>query len=186
MRSLATLFLVLLLFATLASAQTPTAGNVFFGYSYDNTNFSSIGRANLNGWEGSLEGKIFPAVGIVADFTGHYGSQNFVNPSNTCAIGVVCPPLSLSSHLYEALFGPRFSVSFGKFRPFTDFEFGVGHVNTNTRESQTCFVNAIGGGLDYRIIRPIAWRFQGDIGWTHFYDAYQTNVRLSTGIVVRF
>ncbi len=34
------------LFAGLASAQIPTSGNVFFGYSYYNTDLSSIDRAN--------------------------------------------------------------------------------------------------------------------------------------------
>ncbi len=29
---------------------------------------------NLNGWNGSLEGKIFPFVGLVADLSGYYGS----------------------------------------------------------------------------------------------------------------
>ncbi len=48
----------------MANAQIPTSGNVFFGYSYYNTNLSSIDRANTNGWEASVEGKIFPWVGI--------------------------------------------------------------------------------------------------------------------------
>lgn len=92
----------------------------------------------------------------------------------------------MNLRIYQALFGPRFSASFGKFHPFAEFEFGVGHVNTNIPGSQTCFSNAVGAGLDYRIVRPIAWRFQGNVLWTHFFDAYQTNVRLSTGIVLRF
>jgi hypothetical protein len=67
----------MLFFAGLASAQIPTSGNVFFGYSYYNTDLSSIDRANTNGWEASVEGKIIPWVGIVADFDSHYGSQDF-------------------------------------------------------------------------------------------------------------
>ena len=62
-------FFVLLLFAGLASAQVPTSGNVFFGYSYENTSSSALGfgnssRANLNGWEATVEGK-FPAEEVV-------------------------------------------------------------------------------------------------------------------------
>ena len=45
---------------------------------------------------------------------------------------------------------------------------------------------ALGGGVDYRILRPVAWRFQGDYVSTHFFSAQQNNVRLSTGIVFRF
>ena len=61
---------VLFLFAGLANAQLP-GGNVFFGYSYENTNSSTLdlnaSRANLNGWEASFEGKLLPWVGLVAD-----------------------------------------------------------------------------------------------------------------------
>ena len=185
MGRIAAILFSLFLFATLASAQVPASGNVFFGYSYYNTNLSNISRSNLNGWEGSLEGKILPAVGIVADLSGHYGSQNSVNPANTCAIGVICSPLNVSTHIYEAMFGPRFSASLGKVRPFAEFEVGVGHIN-NGLTSDTAFATAVGGGLDYRIIRPIAWRFQGDYVSTHFFSTYQSNIRLSTGIVVRF
>jgi len=77
MRKVAILAFLMLVFAGFASAQIPTSGNIFFGYSYYNTDLSSLDRANTNGWEGSLEGKVLPFVGIVADFDGHYGSQNF-------------------------------------------------------------------------------------------------------------
>ena len=78
------LFSVVFLFATFASAQVPTSGNVFFGYSYYNTDLSSIDRANTNGYEATVEGKIFPFIGIVADFSDHYGSQNF--PVGACPV----------------------------------------------------------------------------------------------------
>jgi len=73
-------------FAALASAQIPTSGNLFAGYSYYNTNFGAQ-RQSLNGWEGSLEGKPFPVpfLGVVADFSANYGSAKFVNPAATCA-----------------------------------------------------------------------------------------------------
>src|SRR6202051_3443833 len=81
---------VSLIFSAAASAQVPTSGNVFFGYSYYNTQLSSTNRTNLNGWEGSLEGKVLPFVGLVVDFSDHYGSEDVPNPAGTCAIGVVC------------------------------------------------------------------------------------------------
>src|ERR1700721_4053193 len=79
MRKIAFILFTLLTFAGLASGQIPTQGNVFFGYSFYNTDLSSIDRANTNGWEASVEGKVFPFIGIVADFDSHYGSQNFPN-----------------------------------------------------------------------------------------------------------
>ena len=171
------------LFAGLAAAQIPTGGNVYFGYTYYNTNLS-ISRGNLNGWEGSFEGKLFPLLGFVGDITGHYGSQQF--PILCPVVVVPCTPPSVNTHIYEAMFGPRLSVPVGKFRPFGEFEVGVGHVNTNGFGSDTSFATAVGGGLDYKIVRPIAWRFQADYVRTRFFNRAENNVRLSTGIVFRF
>ena len=179
-----------LLFAGLAAAQIPTGGNVFFGYTYYNTKLS-VSNGSLNGWEASLEGKLFPLLGIVADVTGHYGTQQFSEPI-ACPVGVTaCGPGigSASAHIYQAMFGPRLSVPVGKFRPFAEFEIGVGHVN-NTNAfgfgSDTSFATAVGGGVDYKIVRPIAWRFQGDYVRTKFFSQTDNNLRLSTGIVFRF
>src|SRR5437660_12241126 len=95
MRKTGFIVFALFLFAGLSSAQIPTSGNVFFGYSYYNTNLSSIDRANTNGWELSVEGKVIPWVGIVADFDSHYGSQNFSSCVGTL-IGTDCFPFNAS------------------------------------------------------------------------------------------
>jgi opacity protein-like surface antigen len=182
-----------------AQAQVPTSGNVFVGYSYfsaDATNtVSSLNRQGLNGWEASFEGKVFPFVGIVGDFGGNYGSQNLPIAVGTCAIGVVCPPLTASTHVETFLFGPRVSASIGKFRPFGEVLFGAGHIRINETSplpdnfitpTDTSFATAIGGGLDYKVIRLIAVRFQGDYVQTRFFGATQNNLRISTGMVFRF
>ncbi len=107
MRRIGLLSFVLLLFAGLASAQVP-GGNVFFGYSYYNTDLSSLGRANTNGWEASVEGKLVPFLGIVADFDSHYGSQNFITSCVT-PVGVgggSCSSVSANVTEYNFLFGP--------------------------------------------------------------------------------
>jgi hypothetical protein len=124
----------------------------------------------------------------VADFSSHYGSENF-------PIVIVCPvsipncgPSTFSADVTEHnyLFGPRVSVSVGKLRPFGEALFGAGHVNANTGGSDTSFATALGGGLDYRLVRLIAWRFQGDYVQTRFFGTHQNNLRISTGIVIRF
>jgi hypothetical protein len=191
MRKIGIILFVPLLFAGLASAQVPTSGNVFFGYSYENTSSSALDfanstRANLNGWEAEVEGKVFPWVGFVADVAGHYGSQNY-----PFEVGGVVTQGNIHAHEITAMFGPRVSVGVKKFRPFAEALFGVGHVTTTLannfgQTSDTSFATAIGGGLDYRIIRPIAWRFQGDYVQTRFFGGTQNDVRLSTGIVLRF
>lgn len=59
-------------------------------------------------------------------------------------------------------------------------------MTTNAVGSKTSFATALGSGLDYRLMRVIAWRFQGDYARTRFFGTSQSNVRLSTGIVFRF
>jgi opacity protein-like surface antigen len=173
-----------LLFAGLAAAQAP-GGNVFFGYSYYNTDLSSIDRANTNGWEASVEGKVVPFLGFVADVDSHYGSQNFPAACPGGGSGCLTSNADVTEHNF--LFGPRVSFSIGKFRPFVEGLFGGAHVDTdNGAGSDTSFAAALGGGLDYKIIKPLAWRFQGDYVQTRFFGTTQDNVRLSTGIVFRF
>jgi hypothetical protein len=184
-RTLALIALSFLAFASLAAAQVPS-GNVFFGYSYYHTDLSSIDSANTNGWEASVEGKVIPLLGFVADFDAHYGSQNFPSCVSS-GFGGACGGYSADVTEHNYLFGPRVSFSVAKFRPFAEALFGVGHVDVNNGVgSDTSFATAIGGGLDYKLIRPVAWRFQGDYVQTRFFSTTQNNVRISTGLVLRF
>ncbi len=199
MHRIVLLLSLLLVLAALASAQVPTSGNVFFGYSYYNTNLSGANeccallndRQNTNGFEASFEGKIVPSLGIVADFDGHYGSQSVIFP--VCPVvgcvpqpcpNCVVPNGDFSEHNF--LFGPRVSFPAGRFRPFGEFLVGVAHANANGIGTDNSFATAVGGGIDYRIIRPIAWRLQGDYVHTSLFGGPQNNVRISTGIVLRF
>jgi opacity protein-like surface antigen len=192
MRKILVAVFMVLSFAGLATAQAPTSGNVFFGYSYYNSKLA-VDRASLNGWEGSLEGKVFPHVGIVADFSGHYGSQDFpICP--VVPVGGGCATTSASTHELNVMFGPRVSFSVGRWTPFGQGLFGVAHISSNGFGSDTSFAMTLGGGLDYRIVKPVAWRFQLDYMRTQLtLAAYgfsnglaQNNFRFSTGIVLRF
>jgi len=173
------ILLSLFLLTSLAAAQVPK-GNIFFGYSYVTADLNTNDRSNLNGWEGSLEGKVLPFVGIVADFSGHYGSNNF--PSGTTII-------SVDGREHNFMFGPRVSAPIGKFRPFVHALLGAGHVSVSApgfSASDTSLATAIGGGLDYHLAPALAWRFQGDYLQTRFFGNTQNNARLSTGIVLNF
>src|SRR5580698_9473693 len=146
----ASIAIALFLFTALANAQIPTSGNIFFGYSFENTGstaLDNITRANLQGWEGSLEGKLVPFLGIVTDFSGHYGTQTFTDLTPNGPLTV-----SLTGHEYEVLFGPRVSVPVGKFTPFGEVLVGVAHMNPSSAgsglPSDTSFATAFGGGLD--------------------------------------
>lgn len=164
MRALITIALALLMLSAAASAQIPTKGDIFFGYSYNRADFNGAGHSNLNGWEWSLDGKVAPWIGIVADISGHYGSGDSV---------------------HNVIFGPRVSVPAGKITPFAHVLFGFGHFSAGSA-SDTSFSDALGGGIDYRLIRGIGWRFQGDLLQTRFFSNTQNDFRFSTGIVVHF
>ena len=180
--------------AGIAGAQAPTSGNVYFGYAYTNTDLApsntylAPSRGGLNGWQGTLEGKLSPLLGIVADLTGQYGSLDVGEICPVVPVGLGgggCTTFNVSTHEYNVMFGPRVGTTIGKFRPFGEFEIGVGHVSASG-ESNTSFATALGGGLDYKIFHAVAWRVEGDYVHTRFFSAGQNNVRISTGIVLRF
>jgi hypothetical protein len=90
----------------------------------------------------------------------------------------------VSQHNY--LFGPRVSLSVGKLRPFAEILIGASRVNAQVLGSDTSFATGVGGGVDYRLVKLIAWRFQADYIHDSLFGATQNNVRVSTGIVLRF
>ncbi len=167
--------LLLTMLASAAWAQIPTRGNVFFGYSYDRTPVVSNDTTNMNGWEATLEGKLLPWIGLVADLDEHYGNHNFSGTSADVTAR-------------NALFGPRVSVSYHRFRPFAELLVGAGHIRRSNgiSDSNISYVNAIGGGLDYKIFGPV--NFRGQLDWinTRFYGEGQNGVRFSTGVAVHF
>jgi hypothetical protein len=143
----------MLLCSIAADAQLPTDGNVFFGYSYYSTDVSSSSHYNLNGWEGSVEAKVFRWLGVVVDLSGHYGQGSGANgcPPES---GSGCTTSNVPVREYNALVGPRVSVSVGKVRPFAEAMFGMGHFGGNSVLPDTEFATAIGGGVDYKIFPP--------------------------------
>jgi len=198
MQKAAAIAFVIFLAAAGAHAQVPTSGNIFGGFSYVNADLISGSRTNLNGWNASLEGKVFPFVGIVADFSGNYGTQTVQVPSGStaCPVGVILPCLpvgtssiNVSLHEHNFLFGPRVSTSVGKVRPFAHALFGVSHLaesGSGASGSANSFAYALGGGLDYRFMPAGGWRVQADMLQTRFFSATQNDFRLSTGLVLRF
>jgi hypothetical protein len=180
---------VLLLFATMGSAQLLPKGNVFIGYSYTRADVAGGNNANLDGWNGSLEGKIFPYVGIVADLSGVYGGTNSPAVCPVLSIPGPCTSVHTTIHQYNVLFGPRLSVSVGKVRPFAHALFGAAHENLGNRggsSSDTSFATALGGGVDYKAFHVAAWRFEGDYLQTRYFSGTQSDFRFSTGLVFNF
>jgi hypothetical protein len=177
-------------------AQVSTSGNVFFGYSYNSVYLSSGSRTNLNGWNGSVEGKILPFFGVVADFSGHYGSANLPS-SGACPLPVgVLPGGCISTtgnnvSEYAFLFGVRGSFSIKKVRPFAQILFGATRLNVNENgsgpsTSTTSFAQALGGGVDYQLIPLVSLRLQADDLHTGSSVYSHNNLRVSTGVLIRF
>lgn len=167
----------LLLMTAAGFAQIPSAGNVFLGYSYLRADTGFDNRGNLNGWEGSVEGRIFPFVGIVADLSGQYG--NLPDP----ILG------NVSTRVQSYLFGPRVSFSVGKVRPFAHVLIGASHLHESDfafENSETDFADAIGGGFDYHLAPQVSWRVQLDDLQTRFNGTLQNDARFSTGLVLKF
>lgn len=174
-------------------AQLPS-GNVFVGYSFANAYPPSGARLNLNGWDASVEAKFLPFVGAVADVSGHYGSAN-VAGTGTCPTPTGGSPggciLTTNANVseYDYLFGLRGSVSISKIRPFAEALFGatrIDETNSGISTTSTTFSEALGGGLDYHFFPLLSWRIEADDLHTGNFNISHNNLRLSTGLVLKF
>ena len=160
------LVLFLLISAAFASAQLVPKGNAYFGYAYNRAEIVSNDATSLNGWDAQLEGKLIPWVGIVADLGGTYGSN-------------------ISK--YNFIFGPRISVQVSRVRPFGEFLIGASHISVaNGAATNTSFANALGGGLDYKLLGPLGARGQLDWIRTRNFSQDQNDVRFTFGLVLDF
>jgi hypothetical protein len=175
------------LLAGAVHAQGIPGGSVFVGYSYLNSDLNPSSRASLNGWNASFEGRVLPFLGIVADLSGQYGSVDETVCVMPVGMTASCTTSGVGVHQQNYLFGPRVSVSLGKFRPFAHALVGISHVSGAAPiGSNISLGDAVGGGVDYRLIPRVSARLQVDFLHTHFLGAGQNDVRISTGLVLRF
>lgn len=182
MRKITLLLCLLLLFSLPAASQVdPWApvdemGEIFGAYSYMS---SDIGMHGFN-----ISGAYRPApwLGLVAELSGHYGSDQVLL-------------IDIDSNVHNFLFGPRIYFDLPdapRWRPFGHILFGASRVSTESEaaavsESDTSFAWALGGGLDYALTENLAGRVvQADYIRTRWFDTGQNNYRLSFGLVYRF
>jgi opacity protein-like surface antigen len=172
-----------------ATGQIPKTGNAFFGYSYSQGQVLSDGASgsiNTNGWEGSVEGKLLPWLGVVADLDWHYGDRTLsCTKSPTCTSGVAL----VTGSRHNFLIGPRASTSIGRYTPFVQVLIGAS-IQTNsgagTTASDTSFATAFGGGVDYKVLKGVALRGQIDSIHASLFGRSGNDVRVSTGVVFKF
>ncbi len=185
-----------------AAAQLPSA-NLFFGYSYahatvpaptirpDVAGVAPSGSSGLNGWNASVEGKLLPLIGIVADFSGHYGSQSVTATCGFVAVPCLTIREPMDATVYHFFVGPQLSFSVGRVRPFAHALFGAAHLSESAKAqpfsaSDTAFSYALGGGVDYSLLGPLRWRVQGDFLQDQLFSKSSNYFRFSTGPVLHF
>jgi hypothetical protein len=158
-------FLLGLLFLVSLPARAQSSGDkfeLFGGYSY--LRLDSSPMTNLNGWNFSGQLKLNNWLGGVADFSANYRSTGSVD---------------------TFLFGPQVSWH-SRFSPFARILFGAAHFNGSGLADST-FTASIGAGIETKINHRLSWRIiQGDYIHTDFFKTSQNNLRVSTGIVLRF
>ena len=176
---------------------------LFVGYS----NFRAISQgasgnrvAWLSGLSASLALNFNQYVGLVLDLGGYRDTR--FGP-NAPPLGGVVPA---TGSAYTIMVGPRFSWRHDRLTPFVQVLFGGTHISNVTLTnctgagctplpSESSYALNAGGGLDLTLTRHLAVRlFQVEYAMTRFRDpnsgtgqaAYQSDARLSTGLVFRF
>lgn len=179
-------FLAVLLFSAISASAQETAPklDVFAGYSYVQANpgVTGVNSFHLHGGSASAAYNVNNWLGAVADFGG-YTNGNILNTGN-------------SGTFSTYLFGPRVSYRhYSRITPFGQVLIGVAHTGASTfgtADSQNAFAMTAGGGVDYKVFDHFAVRaFQAEYLLTRFGvgtigTQNQNNVRISTGLVVRF
>ena len=189
LRRVALIAAVFLCFIGTASAQSLFSNNIFVGYSFIGANLFSGEHANLSGWNVSAEKKYLPFFGVVADFSGLYGSKD-LPASTSCSNGSEGECLVKSSvSEYSFQFGIRGSYATEKIRPFAEALFGAVHTDESgpgLSNSNTGFSAALGAGVDCRLTKLLGCRVVADYVVTGSFLSRQNSVRASTGLVIRF
>ncbi|HZQ18114.1 MAG TPA: hypothetical protein VFA90_05285 [Terriglobales bacterium] len=180
------------LFTTFAAAQLPSGGNGFFGYSYlhgetfaNGSSAAAGGPASMSGWETSVEGKYLPWLGAVAELGWNYGGHD----TRVCVLFTNCTTFRLNASRDTLLFGPRASITMGRYRPFAEVLLGVGYQSDKgggISNSDLSFAVGFGGGVDYHLVRSVSLRGQVEAIHTSFFGHSQLDPRISTGIVFSF
>ena len=182
---------------------------LFLGYSYWRALPISTGNRieSMNGGSTSLAYNLNRHIGLVADFGGFkVDSLQFINGGPGFTPSRV---VDAEGNVFTLMFGPRVSFrNHGRLTPFLQILGGVAHADEVTLDGcnvpifactplpiETVFTMTGGGGLDYRLNHRFALRlFQAEYLLTRFRDpssvtgetGWQSNMRLSAGIVFRF
>lgn len=136
------------------------------------------------GWHSSFSANLNHWLGAVADFSGHYGHQEFVTALGAAEAG---------TDVHTFLFGPRFSYRWDeRMTPFGHALFGLARIHRDGtaffgETTEHPFAMAIGGGIDFNLTDRFAVRgLQADYVLTRPGDSNVNNLRLAAGITYKF
>ena len=184
--------LVLVLIAALISiplmAQDTPKGEIFGGYQYlhigSNNDLGSTSGQGFNGWNAAAQFNFSKNLGVEGDFSGSYATIS-----------------GISTHIYTYTGGPVVFAEAGPIKPFAHVLFGGAKLSgTNSGVTITFdgFAVLAGAGVDAKINRNLAVRI-AQFDWLYYHFGSKTvggvafpsfsgsnNVRISTGIVLRF
>jgi hypothetical protein len=193
--------LVIVLFASsLAHAQDFPRVELYTGYSYLHAAFNGVPgkKSTLNGWDASLAINPKRWFGVVVGYSQHYGSAKVLLPLPPGICPPAClPDIPVSSTTREFLVGPQFSLRTSRVTPFVHFLLDFRSTdlklklplplppqNLGLHGTYTLLDSLVGGGVDIRLSRQLAWRTQADLLTTE--SATERDLRMSTGIVFRW
>jgi opacity protein-like surface antigen len=153
-----------------SKAKPASAPDVFLGYTY-----TRAGEAGLHGWQLSGSYPLGRSLRLVADLSGHYGSF---------------AQADLSQLTFLA--GARWAWSKSQVTPFAEALIGGARTKTSVAlagasisGSDTDWGAAFGGGVDYRFAGSWAARAQVDLLLLRAEGAWESDPRISLGVVYR-
>jgi opacity protein-like surface antigen len=157
--------------ARTAKAPSPSAPDLFFGYSY-----THAGEANLNGIGLSGSFPLGDRLSLVLDLSGHTGS--FAG-ADLDQLGIMA--------------GARWRFVTGRVRPFAEALAGVARTKTTVDTgagrvggSDSDWALALGGGLDYELSAHWSVRGLFHLRFVHGEGVWDTDPRFAVGASYRF
>ncbi len=189
MKKFVVCFVAALLSLPLMAQENAPKAEFFGGYQYlhigsDTSLGSTGGGQGFNGWNAAAQFNFSKNVGVEGDFSGSYAKISGV-----------------STHVYTYSGGPVVFAELERVKPFAHVLFGgtsMGASESGVSVSLGGYTVMAGGGVDAKISRALAVRV-AQVDWLYYHFNSKTisglqipafsssnNVRISTGVVVRF
>jgi hypothetical protein len=191
--------LVVVFFAGAAKAQEVydvPAAEIGLNYSYLNIGEGALDNSSIPlGWQLSLDSNVTNWLGLVAEFSGHYGDRNIPGLVDTPGEDFVDDVFDSNTDFHTFQIGPRFFFrETGRFVPFGHVLFGLARIHTDTDDltfvppvgfddTQTPLLLTFGGGIDLHASQAWAIRaVQVDYMQTRMNDVPQHYMKISAGL----